>query len=26
VRYRGSDAAEQRRQLHIFISDIMPKV
>ena len=26
VRYRGSDAAEQRRQLHSFISDIIPKV
>jgi probable F420-dependent oxidoreductase len=26
VRYRGSDAAEQRRQLHIFISDVIPKV
>jgi probable F420-dependent oxidoreductase len=26
VRYRGSDAAEQRQQLHVFISDIMPKV
>jgi probable F420-dependent oxidoreductase len=26
VRYRGSDAAEQRQQLRRFISDIMPKV
>lgn len=26
VRYRGSDAAEQRRQLRIFIADIIPKV
>lgn len=26
VRYRGSDADEQRRQLHSFIADIMPKV
>jgi probable F420-dependent oxidoreductase len=26
VRYRGSDADEQRRQLHTFICDIMPKV
>ena len=26
VRYRGSDAAEQRQQLRIFISDIMSKV
>jgi probable F420-dependent oxidoreductase len=26
VRYRGSDAAEQRRQLHTFISEIIPKV
>lgn len=26
VRYRGSDAAEQRRQLHMFIADILPKV
>jgi probable F420-dependent oxidoreductase len=26
VRYRGSDAEEQRRQLHIFISDIIPRV
>lgn len=26
VRYRGSDAAQQRQQLHSFISDIMPKV
>lgn len=26
VRYRGSEAAEQRRQLRTFISDIIPKV
>jgi probable F420-dependent oxidoreductase len=26
VRYRGSDAEEQRKQLHIFIGDIIPKV
>ncbi len=26
VRYRGSDADEQRRQLHTFISDLIPKV
>lgn len=26
VRYRGSDADEQRRQLNTFISDTMPKV
>jgi hypothetical protein len=26
VRYRGSNAEEQRKQLHIFISDIVPKV
>jgi probable F420-dependent oxidoreductase len=26
VRYRGSDAAEQRQQLHRFIADIMPKI
>jgi probable F420-dependent oxidoreductase len=26
VRYRGSEAAEQRQQLHRFISDIIPKV
>ena len=26
VRYRGSDAEEQRKQLRIFISDIIPKV
>jgi probable F420-dependent oxidoreductase len=26
VRYRGSDAEEQRRQLRIFIADIIPKV
>lgn len=26
VRYRGNDAEEQRRQLDMFISDIMPKV
>ena len=26
VRYRGSDAEEQRRQLRMFIADIMPKV
>jgi probable F420-dependent oxidoreductase len=26
VRYRGSEAAEQRQQLHRFISEIMPKV
>jgi probable F420-dependent oxidoreductase len=26
VRYRGSDAEEQRKQLHIFLSDIVPKV
>jgi len=26
VRYRGSDAEQQRQQLHSFIADIMPKV
>jgi hypothetical protein len=26
VRYRGSDAEEQRRQLRTFIADIIPKV
>jgi probable F420-dependent oxidoreductase len=26
VRYRGSDAEEQRTQLHIFITNIIPKV
>lgn len=26
VRYRGNDAAEQRKQLRIFLDDIMPKV
>jgi probable F420-dependent oxidoreductase len=26
VRYRGSDAAEQRRQLRMFIADIVPNV
>jgi probable F420-dependent oxidoreductase len=26
VRYRGSDAEEQRKQLRIFISDVIPKV
>jgi hypothetical protein len=26
VRYRGSDAEEQRKQLHLFIADIIPKV
>jgi probable F420-dependent oxidoreductase len=26
VRYRGSDAEKQRRQLQIFIADILPKV
>ena len=26
VRYRGSDAEEQRQQLRIFIEDIIPKV
>jgi probable F420-dependent oxidoreductase len=26
LRYRGSDAEEQRKQFQIFISDIMPKV
>jgi probable F420-dependent oxidoreductase len=26
VRYRGSDAAEQRTQLHLFIANIIPKV
>jgi hypothetical protein len=26
VRYRGRDAEVQRRQLHIFLNDILPKV
>jgi probable F420-dependent oxidoreductase len=26
VRYRGSDAEEQRKQLHVLISNILPKV
>ena len=26
VRYRGSDAEEQRKQLRIFIDNIIPKV
>ena len=26
VRYRGSDAEEQRQQLHRFLADVMPKV
>ena len=26
VRYRGNDAEEQRKQLGIFLADIMPKV
>jgi probable F420-dependent oxidoreductase len=26
VRYRGSDAEEQRKQLHVFISNILPRV